>query len=122
MSNRSVPARTFLALVFAAALVALWSGSGRAEDAEAPEAGAAESSDDKPAAAEGFAPEAEDAAPASAEARAHGQAMCARLGELMAKGLSYAERTKTAQTRAALHCPATAAATQSAENPAPSKR
>ena len=119
MSNRSVPGRSFLALLFAFALVALWSWSGRAEEAEV---GATELTDDKPAAAEGFAPEAEEAAPPAAEASARGQAMCARLGELMAKGLSYAERTKTAQTRAALHCPATAAATQSAENPAPSKR
>jgi hypothetical protein len=41
--------------------------------------------------------------------------MCARLDGLMAKGLSYAERGKTAQTRAALHCPPTLRATQAAE-------
>ena len=56
------------------------------------------------------------------EARAHGLTVGARLGELMGKGLSYAERSKTAETRAALHCPPASRATQSAENPLPAKR
>jgi len=117
MINRCVPDRAFLALLFSLA-VAAWPVAGRAAEVEQPEPGAAntDSSDDKPAAAEGFAPdEAETAAPSAAAAQ-HNQAMCARLDDLMGKGLSYAERGKAAETRAALHCPPTSHATQAAES------
>jgi hypothetical protein len=74
-----------------------------------------DSTDDKPAAAEGFAPDEQETAAPTAAAVRHNQAMCARLDDLMGKGLSYAERGKTAETRAALHCPPTSHATQAAE-------
>src|SRR5258708_3670632 len=85
-------------------------------EGEQPEAGATgtESTDDK-LAVEGCAPAAEEAAAPTA----HGEALCARLDDLMTKGLSYAERGKTAETRAALHCPPASRATQAAETPQP---
>ena len=112
MINRRVPNRAFLALLFSLALAG-WPAAGRAAATDQPEAATADtdSSDDKPAAAEGFAPDAQE----SAAAAVHSQAMCARLDDLMGKGLSYAERGKAAETRAALHCPPTAHATQAAE-------
>ena len=115
MINRRVPNRAFLALLFSLALAG-WPVAGRAAATDQPEAGAADtdSSDDKPAAAEGFAPDAQETA-APAAAAVPNQAMCARLDDLMGKGLSYAERGKAAETRAALHCPPTAHATQAAE-------
>ena len=115
MINQHVPGRAFLALLFSLALAA-WPVAGRAAEADQPEAGTADAdaTDDKPAAAEGFAPdEQETAAPTAAATR--NQAMCARLDGLMATGLSYAERGKAAETRAALHCPPTSHATQAAE-------
>ncbi len=122
MSNPNLPARALLALLLALALAAAWPVAAHAEEAEQPEAGATEteSTDDKPS-AEGFASEEEEGAAPTADARLHSQALCARLDNLMAKGLSYAERGKTAETRAALHCPPASRATQAAENPQPSK-
>ena len=116
MSNPNVPPRAFVALLFAVALAAGGPGAARAEDADQPEAGATgtASTDDK-ASAEGFAPEEREEPAATAADQARGRALCARLDDLMAKGLSYAERDKTAQTRAALHCPPTLRATQAAE-------
>ncbi|HEX9489525.1 MAG TPA: hypothetical protein VF930_04510 [Stellaceae bacterium] len=116
MSNPNMPTRPLPALLFALALAAAWPMAARAEEAEQPEAGATgtESTDDKPA-VEGFAPAAEEAAAPTA----HGEALCARLDDLMTKGLSYAERGKTAETRAALHCPPASRATQAAETPQP---
>lgn len=113
MSNPSEPARAFLGLLFALALAAAWPSVARAEEADQPEVGAAESTDDKPS-SEGFAP-AEQAAAAEGTEHSRTQAMCARLGDLMTKGLSYAERGKTEETRASLHCPPTSRATQAAE-------
>jgi hypothetical protein len=114
MSNRDVPARPFAALLFLLALAAGWPGVARGDDADEPQAGAAEAkpADDQPA-AEGFAPDDQDAA--ALGAGSHGPTICARLDELMGKGLSYAERGKTAETRAALHCPPASPATQAAE-------
>jgi len=122
MSNPSAPARVLPALLFALALAAAWPIAVRAEEAEQPQAGATEteSADGKPS-AEGFASEEEETAAPTAEARAHSQALCARLDDLMTKGLSYAERGKTAQTRAALHCPPASRATQSAEGSGPGR-
>jgi hypothetical protein len=115
MSNPNMPSRALVALLFAVALAAGWPGAARAEEADQPEAGAmgTESTDDK-ASAEGFAPEEQEEAAAGAD-HAPNRTMCARLDGLMAKGLSYAERGKTAETRAALHCPPTLRATQAAE-------
>jgi hypothetical protein len=115
MSNPSAPARAFLVLLFALALAAAWPRVARAEEADQPEAGATEteSTADKPS-AEGFAP-AEQAAAAAGTEHSRTQAMCARLDDLMTKGLSYAERGKTAETRASLHCPPISRATQAAE-------
>lgn len=113
MSNPSGPARAFLVLLFALAVAAAWPRVARAEEADQPEAGATESTDDKPS-TEGFAP-AEQAAAAAGTEHSRSQAMCARLDDLMTKGLSYAERGKTAETRASLHCPPTSRATQAAE-------
>lgn len=116
MINRNVPNRAFLALLFSLALAA-WPAAARAAAADHPEADTTDTdaTDDKPAAAEGFAPdEQETAAPAAAAL--HDQAMCSRLDELMGKGLSYAERGKAAETRAALHCPPASHATQAAES------
>jgi hypothetical protein len=114
MSN-PMPTRALLALLFALALAAAWPRAARAEEADQPEAGATESTDDRPA-AEGFAPEEQEAAAAAGAGQARSQALCGRLDDLMAKGLSYAERGKTAETRAALHCPpAVSRATQAAE-------
>jgi hypothetical protein len=120
MSNPNMPARSFFALLFALALAAVWPMAARAVEAEQPEAGATEteSTDDKPS-TEGFAPEADEAAAPTVDARSHDQAMCARLDDLMTKGLSYAERGKTAETRAALHCPPASRTTQAAETPQP---
>jgi hypothetical protein len=117
MSNRHVPHLVFLALLFALALVVAWPVAGRAEEANQPGAGTADSdsADDKPAASEGFAPDERETAAPSAAAIPHNQAMCARLDDLMGKGLSYAERGKAADTRAALHCPPASKATQAAE-------
>lgn len=114
MSNRDVSARAFAALLFALALAAGWPVVARGDDADEPPAGAAQakSVDDQPA-TEGFAPGDQDAA--ALGAASHSQAVCARLDELMGKGLSYAERGKTAETRAALHCPPASPATQAAE-------
>ena len=116
MINRHVLGRTFLALLVALALAAAWPVAGRAEEADQPEAGTAstDSTDDKPA-AEGFAPDEQETAAPTAAAALHNQAVCTRLDDLMGKGLSYAERGKTAETRAALHCPPTSHATQAAE-------
>jgi hypothetical protein len=116
MSNPNGPARAFLVVLFALALAAAWPMVARAEEANQPEAGAseAESTDDKPS-AEGFAPEEQAAAAASGTEHSRTQAMCARLDDLMSKGLSYAERGKTAETRAALNCPPTSRSTQAAE-------
>jgi hypothetical protein len=117
MSNHNVPCRAFLAFSFAVALATAWPVPGWAEEANQPDAGTTEtdSTDDKPAAAEGFAPDEQETAAPTAAAVRHNQAMCARLDDLMGKGLSYAERGKTAETRAALHCPPTSHATQAAE-------
>ena len=116
MINRYVPTRAFLALLFSLALGA-WPVAGRAAAADQPEAGTADtdSTDDKPAAAEGFAPDEQETAAPAATAASRNQAMCSRLDELMGKGLSYAERGKAAETRAALHCPPTSHTTQAAE-------
>ncbi|HWG80338.1 MAG TPA: hypothetical protein VN681_11220 [Stellaceae bacterium] len=115
MINRYVPDRAFLALLFSVALAA-WPATGRAAAADQPDAGSTDTdtTDDKPA-AEGFAPDEQETAAPSAAAALHNQAMCARLDELMGKGLSYAERGKAAETRAALHCPPASHATQAAE-------
>lgn len=123
MSNHKAPARAFLSLLFALALAGAWPLVVRAEEADQPEAGAGESdaADDKPS-TEGFAPEAQETAAAPGAARGRTQVMCARLDDLMGKGLSYAERGKTAETRAALHCPPTSTATQAAEGVRPAGR
>ena len=115
MSNPDVPPRALVALLFVVALAASWPGAAPAEDADQSEAGVtgSASTDDK-ASAEGFAPEEQEEAAAGAD-HAPNRTMCARLDGLMAKGLSYAERGKTAETRAALHCPPTSRATQAAE-------
>ena len=115
MSNLKLPARALLAVSFAAGLAVAWPTPARAAEADQPEAGAADtaSTDDKPA-VEGFAPEEHEAA-AWGTAHSHTQAMCARLDDLMGKGLSYAERGKAGETRAQLHCPPTSKATQAAE-------
>ena len=115
MLNRHVPDRAFLALVFSLVLAA-WPLAGRAAEVDQPQAGTTDTdaTDDKPA-AEGFAPDEQETAAPSAAAAQHTQAMCSRLDDLMGKGLSYAERGKTAETRAALHCPPTSRATQAAE-------
>ena len=118
MINHHVFNRAFLALVFSLAL-AVWPLAGRAAEADQPDAGTSEASDteatdDKPA-AEGFAPDEQETAAPSAAVAQHSQAMCSRLDDLMGKGLSYAERGKAAETRAALHCPPTSHATQAAE-------
>ena len=117
MINHCVPGRAFLALLFAVALATAWPMAGWAEEANQPEAGTADtdSIDDKPAAAEGFAPDEQETAAPTAAAVPRNQAMCARLDDLMGKGLSYAERGKAAETRAALHCPSPSRATQAAE-------
>ncbi|HKW52674.1 MAG TPA: hypothetical protein VJO12_03220 [Stellaceae bacterium] len=116
MSNPNVPGRALLALLLAVALAAAWPVTARAAEADQPEAGTAdtESTDDKPA-AEGFAPDEQETAAPTAAAVPHNQAMCARLDDLMGQGLSYAERGKAAETRAALHCPPAPKATQAAE-------
>lgn len=116
MINHRVPNRTLLALLFSLALAA-WPVAGRSTEADQPEAAAADTgaSDDKPAAAEGFAPDEPETAAPTAAAALHNQAMCNRLDDLMGKGLSYAERGKAVETRAALHCPPAAHATQAAE-------
>jgi hypothetical protein len=117
MTNRHVSNRAFLPLLFSLALAA-WPVAGRAAAADQPEAGTtdADATDDKPAAAEGFAPDEQETGAPTAAAASHNQAMCSRLDELMGKGLSYAERGKAAETRAALHCPPTSHATQAAES------
>jgi hypothetical protein len=117
MSNYDVPGRAFIALLFALAQATAWPVAARAEEADQPEAGTADtdSTDDKPAAAEGFAPDEQETAAPTAAAAPRNQAMCARLDDLMGKGLSYAERGKAAETRAALHCPPASKATQAAE-------
>jgi hypothetical protein len=114
MSNPNVPGRAFFALLFSLALAA--PVAGRAAAADQPEAGTTDTdaTDDKPA-AEGFAPDEQETAAPTAAAAPHNQAMCSRLDELMGEGLSYAERGKAAETRAALHCPPTSNATQAAE-------
>jgi hypothetical protein len=117
MINRHAPGgRAFLALLFSLALTA-WPAAGRAAAADQPDTGAADtdSTDDKPAAAEGFAPDEQETAAPAAAASLHNQAMCARLDDLIGKGLSFAERGKAAETRAALHCPPTSHTTQAAE-------
>ncbi|HEX7967891.1 MAG TPA: hypothetical protein VF502_06705 [Stellaceae bacterium] len=58
----------------------------------------------------------------TSSASAHQAALCARLDDLMKQGLSYAERGKTAETRAALHCPPMSSATQAAEESRPVDR
>ena len=120
MSNPNVPGRACLAVFFALGLAAAWPTATRAEEADQPEAGTAEPSDEKTT-TEGYAPEEEAAAP-TADVRARNQAMCARLDDLMAKSLSAAERGKATETRTTLHCPPPSRATQAAENPAPPKR
>jgi hypothetical protein len=119
MSNPNV-VRACLAFLFALSLAAAWPAATHAEEADQPEAGTAEPSDEK-ASTEGFAPDEEAAAP-TADARSRNQAMCARLDDLMAKSLSPAERGKATETRGALHCPPPSRATQAAENPLPPKR
>lgn len=115
MSNRHVPGRAFLALLFSLTLAA-WPVAGRAAAPDQPEAGTPDSTDDKPAGAEGFAPDEQETAAPIAAAAPRNLAMCSRLDDLMGKGLSYAERGKAAETRAALHCPPTSHATQAAES------
>ena len=115
MINHHAPNRAFLALAFSLAL-ATWPLAGRAAAADQPDAGTSDTdaTDDKPA-AEGFAPDEQETATPTAAAAQHNQAMCSRLDDLMGKGLSYAERGKAAETRAALHCAPTSHATQAAE-------
>lgn len=117
MNNRHVPGLAFLALLFSLALAA-WPVAGRAAAADQPEASATDtdSTDDKPAGAEGFAPDEQETAAPIAAAAPRNLVMCSRLDDLMGKGLSYAERGKAAETRAALHCPPTSHATQAAES------
>lgn len=119
MINRHVPDRAFLALLLSLALTA-WPLAGRAAAADQPEAGiTTDSTDDKPAGAEGFAPDEQETAAPIAAAAPRNLAMCSRLDDLMGKGLSYAERGKAAETRAALHCPPTSHGTQAAESTRP---
>lgn len=108
MIDRCAPPAACLALLAALTCIAAPAPQARAQDRAEPEASLPED-------------EAVIVAPTSS-ASAHQAALCARLDALLKQGLPTPERSKTAETRNALHCaapPAVGPVAGSSHSPGP---